>query len=103
MLSLKENYRLEDLLLNEAIQAENRGDSVLADNKLSDALIPYNTKQEDKVFCAESIGEFVQEWSGISDIFYEEKIKRIIYSRAKIKKNKMRRKALRKFKREEEK
>ena len=103
MLSLKENYRLEDLLLNEAIQAENRGNSTLAEYKLSCALISYNTKQEDKVFCAESIGEFVQEWSGISDIFYEEKIKRVIYSRAKIKKNKMRRKALRKFKREEEK
>ena len=101
MLSLKENYRLEDLLLNEAIQAENSGNSALADNKLSASLIPYNTKQEDKVFCAESIGEFIQEWSGISDILYEEKIKRIIYYKARIKKNKMRRKALRKFKREE--
>lgn len=101
MLTLKENYRLEDLLLNEAIQAENSGNSALADNKLSASLIPYNTKQEDKVFCAESIGEFIQEWSGISDILYEEKIKRIIYYKARIKKNKMRRKALRKFKREE--
>ena len=101
MLTLKENYRLEDLLLNEAIQAENSGNSALADNKLSASLIPYNTKQEDKVFCAESIGEFIQEWSGRSDILYEEKIKRIIYYKARIKKNKMRRKALLKFKREE--
>jgi|TARA_Y100000296_G_C5174648_1_gene259372 hypothetical protein len=102
MLSLTKNYRLEDLLLEEATKAENSGDYKLAEEKLSDALKPYTTKRNDAI-CAESISTFIDEWSGLDDLVNVWNINGSIYTRSRITRNKTKRRILRKLRKEEEK
>ena len=82
MLSLTKNYRLEDLLLKEAIKAENSGDHKLAEKKLSDALKPHTTKRSkpkirDEI-CAETVSlglsqmPFFSEWRQLQEMILQE-------------------------------
>jgi len=68
MLSLKTNYLFQDLLLGQAARAEARGDSILANWKLTDALTAdvvlekSRNRIRKKVICAESVLEFIDEF-----------------------------------------
>lgn len=100
MLLLKTNYRFQELLLKEAIRAEDNGDDILADKKLSDAVNSDSIQKEsidNKVYCAESVGEFLEEFSHIDELNKEQKIFGSIISKAK-KRNKIRKKILQRYK-----
>ena len=73
MLSLKTNYRFQDLLLRQAVRAKARGDIDLAFSKLNDALAADMALEKSrnrirgKVVCAESISEFVEEFEKLCE------------------------------------
>ena len=73
MLSLKTNYLFQDLLLGQAAKAEARGDSVLANWKLADALAADVVFEKSRnqlrgnTVCAESVLEFVEEFEEFSE------------------------------------
>ena len=73
MLSLKTNYRFQDMLLREAARAEARGDTDLAFSKLDDALAADTVlkKSQSRVCrnttCTESVLEFIDEFEGFSE------------------------------------
>ena len=105
MLLLKTNYRFQELLLDEAIRAEDNGNYILADKKLSDAVNSDSIQKEsidNKVYCAESIGEFLEEFSHLDELNKEQKIFGSIISKAKKRKNEIRKKVLRRYKKDEE-
>ena len=73
MLSLKTNYRFQDLLLDQAARAEARGDIDLAFSKLDDALAADMVLEKSrdrirgKVICVESILEFIEEFKELCE------------------------------------
>ena len=105
MLLLKTNYSFKELLLDEAIKAEDNGNDILADKKLSDAINSDSIQKEsidNKVYCAESVGEFIEEFSDLDKLNKEEKIFGSIVSKAKKGRMKIRKKLLRRYKKDEE-
>ena len=104
MLLLKTNYRFQELLLDEAIRAEDNGNYILADEKLSDAVNSDSIQKEsidNRVYCAESVGEFIEEFSHLDELNKEQKIFGSTISKAK-KRNEIRKKVLRRYKKDEE-
>jgi hypothetical protein len=73
MLSLRTNYRFQDMLLNEAARAEARGDTDLASSKLDDALAADTVLEKSrnrirkKVICVESVLEFIDEFGALCE------------------------------------
>ena len=73
MLSLRTNYRFQDMLLNEAARAEARGDTDLASSKLDDALAADTVLEKSRsrirgnMICTESVLEFIDEFEGLSE------------------------------------
>lgn len=73
MLSLKTNYRFQDLLLDQAARAEARGDIDLAFSKLDDALAADAVLEKSRnrirgnMVCAESVLEFIDEFREFSE------------------------------------
>ena len=73
MLSLRTNYRFQDMLLYEAARAEARGDTDLASSKLDDALAADTVLEKSRsrirgnMICTESVLEFIDEFEGLSE------------------------------------
>ena len=101
MLLLKTNYRFQELLLKEAIRAEDNGNDILADKKLSDAVNSDSIQKEsidNRVYCAESVGEFIEEFSHLDELNKEQKIFGSTISKAKKRNNEIRKKILQRYK-----
>lgn len=105
MLSLKTNYRFQDMLLDQAARAEARGDTDLAFSKLDDALAADAVLEKSRnrirrnMICAESVLEFIDEFGGLSEpVDYSDMIEFLFTTMVAARRRHVRQTKLKKFK-----